>query len=183
MSVRNVFVLLWTENYNWQLTSRTGCRDRCTMIGHPPGFKSKSRRHQRGIPVSKLIQKQECIPVGYVPPACCPYLPACTAPGGVPAQGSVPARGVYLPGGCTCPGECTYPGGVPARGYLPGGCFEVLVGWHYSATADFDFENYQTKDQQQTLDEQFSKASEASVHVQSCAGNNAHFYRGRRTQV
>ena len=39
----------------------------------------------------RLNFKQECIPVGCVPPACCPYLPACTA-----------RRGVYLvPGGCT----------------------------------------------------------------------------------
>ena len=50
-------------------------------------------------------KKQECIPVGCVPPASCPYLPACTAPGGVPA------RGVYLvPGGCTCPGGVPGPG-------------------------------------------------------------------------
>ena len=71
--------------------------------------------------------KQERIPVGCVPPACCPYLPACTAPGwctclgvylvgvctywwGVPVWGCVPAWG------------CTYPGGVPARGCTyPGG--------------------------------------------------------------
>ena len=51
---------------------------------------------------------------GCVPPACCSYLPACTAP-----------RGVYLPryvpaGGCTCLGVYL-PGDVPARGYLPGG--------------------------------------------------------------
>ena len=49
--------------------------------------------------------KQECIPVGCVPPACCPYFPACTAPG------AVPGLGVYLvPGGVPGPG----PGG-----YLP----------------------------------------------------------------
>ena len=29
-----------------------------------------------------LTTKQVCIPVGCVPPARCPYLPACTAPGG-----------------------------------------------------------------------------------------------------
>ena len=29
------------------------------------------------------IGKQDCIPVGCVPPARCPYLPACTAPGGL----------------------------------------------------------------------------------------------------
>ena len=54
------------------------------------------------------IRKQECIPVGCVPPACCPYLPACTAPGGVPARGCT-CPGGYLPGGCTCLGG-TCPG-------------------------------------------------------------------------
>ena len=70
--------------------------------------------------------QQECIPVGCVPPACCLYLPACTAHGGgsVPAQGDVPAQEVYLlgvptPGGCTCPGGCNLPRGV----YLPGGWY------------------------------------------------------------
>ena len=74
------------------------------------------------------LYKQECIPVGCVPPACCPYIPECTAPGGVPCaggctwcrvylvSGGVPgARGVYLvPGGCTwCQGVYLVPGGVP----------------------------------------------------------------------
>ena len=76
-------------------------------------------------------KKQECIPVGCVPPTSCPYLPACTAPGGVPA------RGVYLvPGGCTCPGGvpgpggCTCLGGIPGLGgvYLPAGVY--LPGGH-----------------------------------------------------
>ena len=76
----------------------------------------------RGNPRSAMepIHKQECIPVGCIPPTCCPYLPACTALRGVPALG-----------GCTCPGGvlaqrgvpargCTCPGGVPAQGgYLP----------------------------------------------------------------
>ena len=83
--------------------------------------------------------EQEWIPVGCIPPACCPYLPACTAPG----EGVYLPRGVYLPGGCTCPGGrgvdtcpggctclgdvpawgCTCQGGVPAQGcYLPRGC-------------------------------------------------------------
>ena len=58
------------------------------------------------------IYKQECIPAGCVPAACCPYLPACTARGGVPGRGGAgPRKGVYLvpegrgvpdPGGCTC---------------------------------------------------------------------------------
>ena len=55
--------------------------------------------------------QQECIPVGCVPPACCPYFPPCTAPGrGVPAQGFT-CLGVYLPG------DVPAQGGVPARGY------------------------------------------------------------------
>ena len=74
-------------------------------------------------------------------PACCPYLPACTAmgvylPGGVPAWGVYLPRGLYLPrevgvylpggvpaqegvpaqGGVTAQRECTCPGGVPAWG-------------------------------------------------------------------
>ena len=66
--------------------------------------------------------QQECIPVGCIPPACCPYLPACTAPGGVPGprgvpgQGGVPGpggylvrRGVYLLWGGTCPGTSSTP--------------------------------------------------------------------------
>ena len=71
--------------------------------------------------------QQECIPVGCIPPTCCLYLPACTAPRGCTCPGGVyPPRGVYLPmglpargvlaqggvpapGGCTCPGGCTWP--------------------------------------------------------------------------
>ena len=75
------------------------------------------------------MNQQKCIPVGCVPPACCPYLPACTAHGGcthpggmylpgVYLPGGVPAWGVYLPRGCV-PARG---GGVPAQGvYLPGG--------------------------------------------------------------
>ena len=46
-----------------------------------------------------MNKKKECIPVGCVPPACCPYLPACTGP-----------RGVYpVLGGCACPrGVCLF---------------------------------------------------------------------------
>ena len=68
--------------------------------------------------------KQECIPVGCVPPACCPYLPACTAPRGGRGVylGTCPGEGVYLLGGvCTClgvylPRGVYPPGGVPAQG-------------------------------------------------------------------
>ena len=104
--------------------------------------------------------KQECIPVGYVPPACWPYSSmhcgwgAGTGPEGVPAQGGVPAEGciclgcVPAQGGVPAWGVpaqgCTYPGGVPARGctclggvptwgivYLPSGWSTCLGGWVY----------------------------------------------------
>ena len=86
---------------------------------------------------SKSILRQECIPVDAV--ACCPYLPACTAPGG-PAWGGTCPGGVYLPRGCTCllgctcPGGCTClggtcPGGVPAQGVYPPGCVPAQGGY------------------------------------------------------
>ena len=71
----------------------------------------------------KIIWKQECIPVGCVLHACCPYVPACTArgggncpvgDGGVPALG-VYLLGVYLSGGCTCLGGYLPRGRVPAK--------------------------------------------------------------------
>ena len=75
--------------------------------------------------------QQECIPVGCVPPACCPYLPACTNleegmylvrgctwfRGGVPGPGGCTwSRGMYL-----VPGPCTWSWGVylVLGGYLP----------------------------------------------------------------
>ena len=57
--------------------------------------------------VFKSSVKQECIPVGYVPPACCPYLPACPGQGGclLPGLGGVCSReGVCYQGGCLLPG-------------------------------------------------------------------------------
>ena len=59
--------------------------------------------------------KQECIPVGCVPSACCPYLPSMHC-----SQVGVPGPGGYLvPGGCTWSwGMYLVPGGVPG----PGGC-------------------------------------------------------------
>ena len=50
------------------------------------------------------MYEEECIPVGCVPPACWPHLPACTA-SGVSAPGGVPAPG----GGVSAPG-----GDIPA---------------------------------------------------------------------
>ena len=109
--------------YGWGLCPGVLC-PRGSLSGKPPP------------PVDRQTPvKQECIPVGCVPPACCPYLPdlpACTALGGVSAWGG------YLPGGCTCQGGVPawvgyLLGGVPAQGvylargvpaqgvYLPGG--------------------------------------------------------------
>ena len=73
------------------------------------------------IPLKAVIIITKCIPVGCVPPACCLYLPGCTAPGGLHL-----VRGVYL-----ALGECTWPwgrylvrGGVPGPmgGTCPGTC-------------------------------------------------------------
>ena len=56
--------------------------------------------NRRGIPLrtDRHNLKQECIPVGCVPPACCPY-PSIHCAQGV----GLPARGVYLPGGYRTP--------------------------------------------------------------------------------
>ena len=102
------------------------------------------------------LTKQECIPVWCVTPACCPYLPACTAQGGCtwsrrsvpgPGGGGVPGPGgVYLvqgggvpgPRGCTwswgCvpgPGVYLVPGGVPCPGVCvprPRVCVYLVLG-------------------------------------------------------
>ena len=50
----------------------------------------------------KTICEHDCIPVCCVPPACCPYLPACTVPGGMPRLWS---RGGSTPGGR---GSCSW---------------------------------------------------------------------------
>ena len=82
-----------------------------------------------------LITSQDCIPVGCIPPACWPYLPACTAPGGcacsggVPAPGCVPAKGwgcLVLGGVCSqgvsaTGGGCLLLEGVSAPGVVPCG--------------------------------------------------------------
>ena len=55
----------------------------------------------------QMIQKQDCIPVGCVPPACCPYLPAYTAPGDAfSGEGGclLPEEGCLVPVGCLLPG-------------------------------------------------------------------------------
>ena len=69
---------------------------------------------------NKTDIKQECILVGCVPPACCPYLPACTAPGGGgTCPGGVSAGVVYLPKGVYLPRGVYLPGTTCPGGYLP----------------------------------------------------------------
>ena len=43
----------------------------------------QSEPQQKGLLILRFISKEDCIPVGCIPPACWPYLPACTVQGGV----------------------------------------------------------------------------------------------------
>ena len=58
--------------------------------------------------------------MGCIPPACWPYVPACTALGGCLLQGVPGPRGCLVPGGCVLPGVCSREGtwsqgdGIPA---------------------------------------------------------------------
>ena len=70
---------------------------------------------------TKTFEEQECIPVGCVPPACCPYLPACTGPGGCTWSQGGCTWCTWSQGGCTWSrgvgGGCTWSqGGVPSLG-------------------------------------------------------------------
>ena len=118
---------------------------------------AKSSRHGwtnncKNIRCSFIEKKQVCIPVGCVPPACCPYLPACAAqrgcvcylggfryPGGCLLLGSVCYLGMSATWGVSATrGGVCYQWGVSATGgcLLPRGC--LLPGgvcyWGVSAT-------------------------------------------------
>ena len=58
------------------------------------------------------IYYKNCIPVGCIPPACLPYLPACTAQGGLPCRGGLPCQGG---GGSPCQGVSPCGGGLPCK--------------------------------------------------------------------
>ena len=83
--------------------------------------------------------KQDCIPVGCVPPARWPYLSACSVPGGLCPGGSL-SWGVSVPGGL-CPrgvsaGGVSVPGGSLSRG---GVCLGgVCPGGHVACKACWD---------------------------------------------
>ena len=60
-------------------------------------FADREQSYQLGFSQTRRNGQQVCIPAGFVPPACCPYLPACTAQGGsAPGGGSVPGKGCLL---------------------------------------------------------------------------------------
>ena len=62
--------------------------------------------------------KQDCIPVGCIPPACWPYLPACTAQGGVCSRELVSALGgAWLRGCLVCGGVRSWGGACCGRGW------------------------------------------------------------------
>ena len=61
-----------------------------------------------------LQNKQDCIPVGCIPPACWPYLPACTAQGGAWSKGGVWSGGCLL-GGCLVGGVWGLLGGMVSQ--------------------------------------------------------------------
>ena len=93
-------------------------------------------KQSKDIHISQMGKLQQvCIPVGCIPPTCCPYLPACTAPGGCLLWGclllgGVCSVGVYFPGG-VC-----FMGMSASRGCLLlgwGVCIPVFCGqnfWH-----------------------------------------------------
>ena len=61
---------------------------------------------------SKINNKQDCIPVGCAAPACCPYLPACTAQG----RAACSRKGCLLLGVSTPGAICLFQGGVFVAG-------------------------------------------------------------------
>ena len=63
------------------------------------------------IKIISFIIKQECIPVGCVPPACLAHL--VVPGGGVRAWEVCMPGGMHAPRGCACPGACM-PGGMCA---------------------------------------------------------------------
>ena len=93
---------------------------------------------------AKISTKRDCIPVGCIPPARSPYLPACYAGKGGVCSGMVSALGgvcsgelvssqgylllgvccwveCLLQGGCLLPGVCLFQGDSAPEGLLPGG--------------------------------------------------------------
>ena len=111
----------------WGSTQLPHCHFTVMVVGtHTAIHKAHEAQSEISMIISGVSQFvfnfwQECMPVGCIPPACCPYLLACTARrGGVYL---VPGEGVPGPGAVPGPGGCTWSrGGVPGPGggvYLP----------------------------------------------------------------
>ena len=101
------------------------------MLTYSGNFEEKLNIKLPSAYVLQIFFKQDCIPVGCVPQACCPYLPACTVLGGrlplvlggaclwswgVPASGPVGVEGTCLwsQGGLPRGEPASGVGGVPA---------------------------------------------------------------------
>ena len=112
MTISEMFRLCQSEQWRHldrKVETDTLADPRGRQLSAPPSGSKFFHFHEV---FGKIIAKQECIPVGCVPPAFCPYLPACTAPGvGV----------CMVPGGCTWSGGGTWSRGVLAQVLPPCG--------------------------------------------------------------
>ena len=105
----------------WSFTAHSNSLSLFTCSGN-------KKNKQVDLYAGTMNQIQDCIPVGCIPPACCPHLPACTALGGgclvggglLPGDRGVPGLGGCLVGGGLFPGGS---GGVPGLG----GCLVLGV--------------------------------------------------------
>ena len=84
----------------WEMGRKMGVSTHSPGHTHPQGRGWVPVWLGSMVVVVEPIFKQVCIPVGCVLPACCPYLPACTALGGVCSRGGLP-----LVLGGVCPGR------------------------------------------------------------------------------
>ena len=120
-----------------QTTPMNRITDRCKKLHFPP---KETCICNRNISMRSCRDRQDCIPVGCIPPACWPYLPACSVPGGLDliplnfplgcGPGSDPPqfppwvwdwRGGLLLGGSSSWGVGVYSWGVsPPGGYARG---------------------------------------------------------------
>ena len=100
-----------------ELTKGEGCQGR----GRPPPIRPDFFHFDAAF--GKELAKQVCIPLGCIPPTCCPYLPACTA------------------WGCLLPWGVCFPGGVSASwgaGLLPKGVSASQEGCLFPGVSALD---------------------------------------------
>ena len=90
----------------------------------PKKFQNSSSRYIAlcAMPLPTSNPQQVCISVGCVPPACCPYLPACNAQGVCLLLGGVCFRGgVYFLVGVCFPGGVCFLGESASEGVSAAG--------------------------------------------------------------